>query len=271
MGGGWYGAESQHHLLIDQRGKGCKAFCIGGIIGQQEIERGAVSLAPLSPQTHGIHAVEAVERLIPFDAEFPFEMFQPSAQTQPARGQAEIEVGHVKAELRKFSAQEGHIEADAEEGHQERALIDLSLQPIGRQRFSSHQSRGVSVLMETDDRHGVRPIAERQPGRFDVKAKDAGSAGIVESPMLTPRESRGQRAQIARFVFRLREGEFAIVQGFSVGRESGNAGLLQETLPVEQSLLPQPALCRGPDTLQERERGGQHRGDCSLDFRQETS
>jgi hypothetical protein len=93
-----------HHFLIEQRGEWRKAFRIGGIVGQQELERGGISMPPLCPQPHSIHTIETLERRFPFDAEFSLEVFKSSTKAQTARGQAEIEVGHFKSEPREGSA-----------------------------------------------------------------------------------------------------------------------------------------------------------------------
>jgi hypothetical protein len=60
------------------------------------------------------------------------------------------------------------------------------LQPLGGQRVSLDQRSRLFVPMETDDCDGVRSVAERQAGRLDVEAENAGPAGLVEPPMFAP-------------------------------------------------------------------------------------
>jgi len=110
--------------------------------------------------------------------------------------------------------------------------------------------------MESDDGH--LSIVRRCAGRFDIEVDGTGPAGVIEPPMLTALEARGDQVEMARIKLRLCEGEVVIVPGLPGRREAGDTGLLQEALPIEQALLPQSAFCGRPDALKEDKRGGQH-------------
>ena len=82
------------------------------------------------PEANGFPPIEPGNISLAYNLNLALDVFQPALHAEPARGEAEIEMGFFEIQPRELRLQVGNVEAAAEERDEEVCLFQFRVQSV---------------------------------------------------------------------------------------------------------------------------------------------